>query len=515
MSPPLSAEKPIKIAIAGFQHETNCFNPKHTSLHDFEMADSWPRLLTAQDVINETQGMNLPIAGFIAQAQASNAILTPILWCAAEPAGMVTSHAFDHISGQITSAIGDGSDVDAIYLDLHGAMVTDAFPDGEGELLRRLRQAVGDDIPIVVSLDLHANISPQMVELSTAMTIFRTYPHLDMAASGARAFDLISSIYAGGRYASAFSQLPFLIPLHAQCTDLPPLDDLYAKLDAMGDGVVSADIALGFTSADYPNTRPSIVVYAENQDEADAYCHALTNAFMDAKDHINLGMMSLNDAAEFAKNFCRQQDSDLPMVLADVQDNPGGGACADTIHLLKTLVDAQCPNVLMGLLCDPELARIAHEKGVRNGKAGGERTLFSYDFGNDDNGGLSGKFTHDLEVIALSDGQVEYSGEMYGGGIATMGKTAALRLHHPAGYIDLVVTTIKNQCLDLAQFMHIGMNPSDYQVVCVKSTVHFRAAFAPISHSIHAVSAPALMPCDLSEVDYQHLAEGVELLTPS
>ena len=193
------------------------------------------------------------------------------------------------------------------------------------------------------------------------------------------------------------------------------------------------------------------------------------------------------------------------MVFADVQDNPGGGACADTIHLMKTLVEAHCPHVLMGLLCDAELARIAHDKGVG--------AHVTYEFGNDDNGGLSGKFTHELEVIALSDGQVEYSGEMYGGGTATMGKTAALRLHHPKGYIDLVVTTIKNQCLDLAQFMHIGLNPLDYQIVCVKSTVHFRAAFAPISQAIYAISAPALMPCDLSDVNYQNLAEGVEPLT--
>ena len=516
MSPSLSAQTPIKIAIAGFQHETNCFNPNHTSLVDFEMADSWPRLLLGQDVIDETQGMNLPIAGFIAQAQASHAALTPILWCAAEPAGMVTSDAFDQISGQITSAIGDGSGFDAIYLDLHGAMVTDAYPDGEGELLQRLRQAVGDDIPIVISLDLHANISPAMVKLSTAMTIFRTYPHLDMAASGARAFDLLSSISAGRDYTHAFSQLPFLIPLHAQCTDFPPLADLYAQLDRMTDRVVSADIALGFTSADYPDTRPSIVVYADAQDTADAYCQTLTEAFLAAKDHIDLGMMTLDEAAVFAKNFCqhqaRKQDGDLPVVFADVQDNPGGGASADTIHLMKTLVEAHCPNVLMGLLCDAELARIAHHNGVG--------AHFTYEFGHQEHGGLSGKFTHDLEVIALSDGQVEYSGEMYGGGMATMGKTAALRLHHPLhhpvhhskGYIDLVVTTIKNQCLDLAQFMHIGLNPSDYQIICVKSTVHFRAAFAPISQAIYAISAPALMPCDLSKVNYQNLAEGVEPL---
>ena len=193
-----SASPPKKILIAGFQHETNTFGATKAEFDDFVMADSWPGLLLGQDVLKGTKGTTLPLAGFVAAASQDPSVeLIPIIWCAAEPSAHVTSHAYEKIAGIITDGITNTPQLDGIYLDLHGAMVTEDFDDGEGELLRRIRQITGDDLPISISLDSHANLTQAMVDHASSITIFRSYPHLDMAQTGGRAFEALKPLLAG------------------------------------------------------------------------------------------------------------------------------------------------------------------------------------------------------------------------------------------------------------------------------------------------------------------------------
>jgi microcystin degradation protein MlrC len=212
-----------RIAIAGFQHETNSFATAIAGLSEFEMADAWPPLLTGSEVISGTRGMNLPITGFAEAAGAHPDItLIPILWCSAEPSGPVTAEAFDTISARILDGLRAAAPLDGIYLDLHGAMITERDFDGEGALLRLIRAEVGPDLPIAVSLDLHANLTQAMVDLATSIAIFRTYPHLDMAETGARCLPRLLSHIAGDRPAKALRHAPYLVPLHAQFTGRSP-----------------------------------------------------------------------------------------------------------------------------------------------------------------------------------------------------------------------------------------------------------------------------------------------------
>jgi len=260
-----------RIAIAGFQHETNTFGVTKAEIRDFEIADSWPGILKGADVITGTTGINLPITGFAEAAQQHSDIeLIPILWCAAEPSAHVTNDAFERISALIIEGIRKAGSINGLYLDLHGAMVTENFEDGEGELLRRIRDEVGLDLPISLSLDLHANITQKMVALSSSIALFRTYPHLDMAATGARCLPQLLAQIEGQRPAKAFRQVPYLIPLSAQYTGAEPCRSLYGMLDALGDTPTCwADIALGFTAADIPDCAPSIVTYADTQHKAE------------------------------------------------------------------------------------------------------------------------------------------------------------------------------------------------------------------------------------------------------
>ncbi|MEL7347415.1 MAG: M81 family metallopeptidase, partial [Pseudomonadota bacterium] len=321
-----------RIAIAGFQHETNTFSAVPTRYQDFLIADSWPPLLEGEAVLAGTAGMNLPIAGFAAAAAAQRDLtLIPILWCAAEPAGRVQDAAFDRIAARILAGLKAAGPIDALYLDLHGAMVTESAEDGEGLLLARLRAHLGPAVPIVVSLDLHANITPAMVALADQIAIFRTYPHLDMAATGARCLSLLLALLAGHRPAKAFRQAPYLIPLSAQFTGAAPFEGLYARLSGITAAGESADIALGFTAADIPDTGPSVVAYAPSATRAAEIADDLMAAILAIEETIDAGLLSPEDAV--ARAMAASTGAG-PVVLADVQDNPGGGASSDSTGLL-------------------------------------------------------------------------------------------------------------------------------------------------------------------------------------
>lgn len=480
----------MRIAIAGFQHETNTYVAEPTDLSAFERADSWPGLLTGSEVIDVTRGMNLPIAGFVEAAAESGAELVPILWCAAEPGGRVSDHAFDTICGQILKGVQTARRIDAVYLDLHGAMVTQSHDDGEGHLLDQIRACVRPDIPVVASLDLHANLTPGMVAAADAITVFRTYPHLDMAQAGARAFTALRAIMRDGPPAKAWRQGNYLIPLHAQHTGADPARRLYDALaDFDGPDGQFAELIAGFTAADIHDTGPSVLAYARTPAMANAIADDLADRVEQAKPEFTTPLLSAESAVARALSMTGTG----PVVIADVQDNPGAGGSSDTTGLLRALVSQKASGALLGLIHDPVLAAQVHRAGEGatltapiGGRGPGDTPLEA-----------------EMCVVRLSDGACRYTGQMYGGGVATLGASAALRLTESG--VVIVVTSIRNQCLDLAHFHHFGLKPEEGPIVCVKSTAHFRADFDPIAQETLLVAAPGQFPCVLEDIPYVKL----------
>ena len=205
-----------RIAVGGFQHETNTFAPGRATFEDFRKHDGWPGLVRGLGLFDAVAGINLPIAGFIEAARRDRHELMALTWCSAEPCSYVEHVAFERICDQLCGDLRDLGPLDGVYLDLHGAMVTEHLEDGEGEILRRVRETVGRHTPLVASLDFHANITRAMVEEATALAVYRTYPHIDMAETGARAYSLLARALSGEILCKAFRKLPFLIPLTAQ-----------------------------------------------------------------------------------------------------------------------------------------------------------------------------------------------------------------------------------------------------------------------------------------------------------
>ena len=255
-----------RIAIAGFMHETNTFAPVLTTYEHFEQAEGFPGLTQGAEMLSVFPPANIATGGFIKQAQALGHDIAPVLWCAAVPAGYVTEDAYERIVGMIIdgllSEVEKGAE--AVYLDLHGAMVAQHQQDGEGELLRRLRERIGDEMPVVVSLDLHVNITELMVAHADALIGFRTYPHIDMAETGKRSADHMHMILTEARpqQARAFRKLDFLGPLTGQCTMVDPSKSLYDLVAAMQDGPVSTiSYTPGFHPADILECGPAVVAY--------------------------------------------------------------------------------------------------------------------------------------------------------------------------------------------------------------------------------------------------------------
>ncbi|HWA49630.1 MAG TPA: M81 family metallopeptidase, partial [Dongiaceae bacterium] len=307
-----------RIAIGGFQHETNTFAPVKATYREFEMADGWPGITRGAEILTGFAGINLPIAGFIAAAQGEGFDLAPTVWCSASPSAHVEQATYERIVGELLERIGALGSIDGIYLDLHGAMVTEQYEDGEGELLARLRKLVGPDLPIVVSLDLHANITRRMVEHASALVVCRTYPHVDLAESGEASAQVMGRLLKDGRLARAMRRADFLVPLTWQCTLIEPARSLYqAVADSERGGVRSASFAFGFPPADIAECGPAVVAYADTQEAADAAADRLIE-LVNADEAAFAGKIwQPGEAVAYAR--AKGNSATKPIVLADTQ----------------------------------------------------------------------------------------------------------------------------------------------------------------------------------------------------
>ncbi len=275
-----------RIAVGGFMHETNTFAPAQAPYAAFEHGGGFPPISRGAEIFERMPGKNTGLSGFIAAAAEKGWEVLPTLWCAAAPSAHVTEDAFERIMAEMLERLAAFGPVDGVYLDLHGAMVTTHYDDGEGETEARVRDLIGPDVPLVVSLDLHGNVSRRMVDEADALVAYRTYPHVDMADTGRRAADVLAARMAGKPFAKAFRQIPFLMPIAWQCTEMEPCRTLYQQLAQIERemGLVHLSFLPGFPAADFPDCGGSVVAYADTQAKADAGADAMTALILAQED---------------------------------------------------------------------------------------------------------------------------------------------------------------------------------------------------------------------------------------
>lgn len=492
----------MRIAIGGFQHETNTFAPSRAGYDDFVRDGGWPGLRRGGEILDTMVARNLPIAGFIEQIKGTRHELIPTAWASAEPSAHVTQDAYERIAAMIVGGIRDARP-DAVYLDLHGAMVAEHLDDGEGELLARVRALVGTQTPIVASLDLHANVTQRMVDCADVMIAYRTYPHVDMAETGARvAFVLARRLDGMARPHCAMRRIPFLIPLASQSTDLEPGRAIYRALPALESSHVrSVSFTPGFPAADFPECGPVVFAYGATVAGAEIAVAELARLVESHEDHFDAPVYSADEAVRRAIAIASRASK--PVVIADTQDNPGAGGNSDTTGMLRALL-AQGAGRLprgaaLGLMVDAAAARAAHAAGP-----GREITLaLGGQSGIAGDAPLQGRF----RVEALSEGRVVCHGPFARGATMELGPSACLLIDG----VRVVLVSRKTQLADQALYRFVGIEPTQQAILVNKSSVHFRADFTPIAQEILVAKSPGPMIADPSEFAWTRLARGIRL----
>jgi microcystin degradation protein MlrC len=488
-----------RIAVGGFLHETNTFAPTKATYADFVHGGGWPAMAQGMSVLKTMRNINVGLAGFVGTAEANGWVLVPTIACAASPCAHVTRDAYERIARQMIDGIEAAGPLDGVYLDLHGAMVAEHLDDGEGEILARVRKVIGNELPLVVSLDLHANVTSEMVEHADALIAYRTYPHVDMADTGrAAARHLALLLQSKRKFAKAFRQLPFLIPISWQCTDDEPCKSIYAKLAALeSDAVPTLSFAPGFPAADFPDCGPSVFAYGATQADADAAADKVATLVVGHENDFDGRIFTPDDGIRFAMDLAK--GASKPIVIADTQDNPGAGSDSDTTGMLRALVRNKATKAAIGVINDPVSAKLAHEAGE-----GATVTLAL--------GGKSGipgdaPYQASFTVEKLSDGMFKAPGPYYGGRDMKMGPSACLRIDD----VRVVVGSYKAQLADQAMYRFVGIEPTVQSILVNKSSVHFRADFEPIAEKLIICAAPGAMPADTATLPWTRLRPGIRI----
>ncbi len=494
----------MRIAIGGFQHETNTFAPSRATYERFVQGGGWPPVSVGNEIFERFQNQNIPISGFIAEMGNKHELI-PTAWAAASPSAEVTDDAFERISGAICDGIRRAAvekNLDMVYLDLHGAMVTDSHRDGEGELLRRVREIVGEKMPIAVSLDLHSNTTEGMFKHAEMLVAYRTYPHIDMAETGARAaFYLKQRINGMNAPHVAYRMLPYIIPITSQCTDLFPGNDIYKLVASLESrDISSASFTPGFPAADFEGCGPVVWAYGSSEAAANAVVEKLEKRVLAAEGEWEARVLTALDAVREAQRIANAgSGAKRPVVIADTQDNPGAGGDSDTMGMIRALLECRAERAAAGLIVDGAAANAAHEVGV------GKTLNFAL-------GGKSripGDSPLELPwtVEAIADGNVAATGIFYRGMKLRLGLSACLRYQG----VRVVVATYKTQMADQAMYRYVGIEPKDQAILVNKSSVHFRADFTPIAETILVAKAPGPMAADPADLPWKHLREGIRV----
>jgi microcystin degradation protein MlrC len=487
----------MRIAVGGFMHETNTFVTAPTTWDDFTRGGPWPVATEGEALLSTFRNINLALAHFIAVAEQAGHVMLPLAWGCAQPAGRVADAAFERMAATLVEGARRARP-DAVFLDLHGAMVTESHDDGESELLRRVRAAIGDDVPILVALDLHANVSRATVELADFISSYRTYPHVDTGAAGARCAEWLDRVIAWKRPARAFRQTPFLIPVTTGCTYVQPSKGLYEQLQAIeAETNVHLSLNMGFPPADIADVGPSITAYGEDQAKVDAATDRLFNALLAAESGF-AAHRPLPAAEAVAEAISIAKTATRPVVLADTQDNPGAGAPSNTTGLIAELLRQRAERAVVGIVHDVRAAEAAHAAGV-----GG--TVDQLGGGGEGPG--QAPLPGPWQVAAISDGRFKGTSPMLRGPETSMGKTALLSQDGVA----VLVVSIRQQPVHREAFTHLGVDLNTRAIIGLKSSAHFRAGYQEIAERVIVCLAPGVNIEDPASFPFTKVRPGLRL----
>jgi microcystin degradation protein MlrC len=485
-----------RVLIAQFMHETNTFSKLKTTLDDYRRR--W--LVEGEAMVPQFKGTRNEVGGYIDSAAKHGWEPVYAVAANATPSGKLTKGTWETIRDKIVEAAKKTGKLDAVCLSLHGAMVSETEDDAEGALLEALRGVIGPDVPMVATLDLHANATVKMAKNANALVAFRTYPHIDGYDRAVQAAALVQEVLEGRKKPRCLLSQPAMLEGadHGRTTQPGLMRDLLAKADGYEKepGINVVSIQVGFTWSDIPYTGPSIAVSHEPSSEARAkeIARELIDEIWRRRDETTADYRPVSDGVAAART---KSDKKGPLVIADGTDNPGGGGYNDTTPVLQALIVAKIENAAVGTIYDPGTVQQAMKAGV-----GAEIEVA---LGGHTDPSMGAPVKAKAIVKMLSDGVFRNDGPMNAGVESNMGPTAVLRI----GGIDVVTISNRIQTTDLQVFLSQGIDPRTKDVLVVKSVQHFRAAYAPIAREIVLVDSGGICSPDISRLKFTKLRRPI------
>ena len=486
----------MRIAIGGISHETNTFAQGLTTIEDFKRQGGFPGLLVGDEIIEHLRGKNIDTGGFIHAAEAIGFELVPLIWTFAQPSGIVQQEAYEELINLLTQRLEQAKPVDGVLLDLHGAMVTEELEDAEENILDRVRAVVGPDIPIVATLDLHANITPAMAAVADTLVGYDTYPHVDCAERGEEAARLIADTVEGRVHpTTGYRQIDMLLGPPKQCTLISPMRDAFDFVRELEQrpGILDITLSGGFPFADIRHAGASVVV---NADDAPALAQKTADEVADYmwqhREEFRLELTPVRQAIDDAIAAERG-----PVVLADGSDNPGGGAPCDGTVMLRELIDANASRAVVAHICDPGAVAEAVAAGV-----GSDITLT---IGGKTDSLHGDPLTVSGHVRLISDGIYHNQGPMMTNMPVHLGRTVVFVI----GGVEVLLTERRAQPFDRQCLYSVAIDPSERLIIGLKSAVHFRADYAHVARKIVDLDTPGIHNPDVTRYEYKRLRRPI------
>jgi microcystin degradation protein MlrC len=487
----------MKIAIARFSHETCTFCPRPTKVDDFEKGGVY----YGQEVIEKARGIKGYVRGFVKVAEEQGVELVGILDASRSWGGSsgswLTPDCFNKYVDGIAEGLEKVGKIDGVFLSLHGAMAAKEYHKPEAEVARRVRVTVGPNIPIMVTLDLHANEDHELTDITDAVFIIKTYPHVDKEETGMTAARwMIDTIRNKKKPTMSIRKPGVISPSVFQGTGRHPgktIMDRCREWESKYDCYVS--VAFGFAYADVPDGGAAVIAVTNNDQElADKIAQNVSDLVWELREPLaNRKIPKTREGVIMAMDLVRRGRT--PVVLADHSDRLG-----DSTHLLKELLLQRAKNFGVSSIADPFTVKdlmASHKVGDQVTIEIGAYTATRY-------AGEPVSITG--TIIFLGDGNYRLTGPKDTGRLTNVGPTAAFDIGD-GNYV--VITSTLHQCQDSEGFNHYGISFDDLDIIVIKSRVHFRAYYESVTKEIIEIDAPGLGPADLNQFRYRNKPSGL------
>lgn len=478
----------VTVAVAGILHETNSFAPGTTTLQHFR--EDWVEGKEA--FAARYEGTRTSMGGVLSKASELGIDLIPGLYTYTTPSGIVERDTVEALFEALLASI--APDIDGLILIMHGAMAAEGVPDVEGELLRRVRETRGRELPVAMTIDLHGNVSAAMAELADIIVGYDTYPHVDMFERAEEALALLVRTIEGSVRPTMALSRPRLLPIpQAMLTEEGAMREVMEEAFAIErePGVLNATVLGGFPYSDVPDAGMSFLVTTDaNPDLAQALADRLSEYAWARRERFAVDFASPEDAVQRAFRAAGG-----PVIVTEGSDNVGGGAPADATHLLALLVDP--PVKTLVVIRDAEAAAEAHKLGVGS--------VFEAAVGGKSDTLHGAPVPIRGKVRLLFDGVYRHVGPYMTGQRADMGKTAVIE----CGKLTVVLTEHRTAPWDIGHIESAGLRAEDFHIIVVKSAIAWIAAFGPVAKSVIHVDSPGCCTSNLAHLTYRQLSRPI------